>query len=78
MGIRPCSSLQSEKSPARSFRDGIDNVGRFLRGINAVFSAAIAIKRIDTELAIIAQFHNNQIAIQRRGASNGQHGPAPS
>jgi mono/diheme cytochrome c family protein len=44
----------------------IDNVGRFLRGINAVFSAAIAIKRIDTELAIIAQFHNNQIAIQRQ------------
>ncbi|HEX8112939.1 MAG TPA: hypothetical protein VF516_34645, partial [Kofleriaceae bacterium] len=42
----------------------IDNVGRFLRGINAAFSAAIAIKRCDAELAIIAQFHNTQIAIQ--------------
>jgi mono/diheme cytochrome c family protein len=44
----------------------IDNVGRFLRGINAVFSAAIAIRRIETELAIIAQFHSNQIALQRQ------------
>jgi mono/diheme cytochrome c family protein len=42
----------------------IDNVGRFLRGINAAFSAAIAIRRIDTELAIIAQFHNTQLPIQ--------------
>jgi hypothetical protein len=42
----------------------IDNVGRFLRGVNAAFNAAIAIKRIDAELAIIPQFHNTQIAIQ--------------
>jgi hypothetical protein len=44
----------------------IDDVGRFLRGLNAVFSAAIAIKRIDAELAVIAQFHNTQLAIQRQ------------
>jgi len=43
----------------------IDNVGRFLRGVNAAFSAAIAIKRLDAELAIIASFHNTQLAIQR-------------
>jgi cytochrome c peroxidase len=43
----------------------IDNIGRFLRGVNAAFSAAIALKRIDAELAIIGQFHNNQLAIQR-------------
>ena len=42
----------------------IDQVGRFLRGLNAAFSAAIAIKRIDAELAIIAQFHSTQLAIQ--------------
>lgn len=43
----------------------IDNVGRFLRGINAVFSVAIAIKRIDAELAVVARFHNTRLRIQR-------------
>jgi hypothetical protein len=43
----------------------IDNVGRFLRGLNAAFSAAIAIARLDAELKIIARFHNTQLAIQR-------------
>lgn len=43
----------------------IDNVGRFLRGVNATFSAAIALKRIDAELAVVAQFHNTQLVIQR-------------
>jgi len=42
----------------------IDNVGRFLRGINAAFSAAIAIARCNAELKVIASFHNTQIAIQ--------------
>ena len=44
----------------------IDDVGRFLRGLNAAFSAAIAIKRIDAELKVVAQFHNTQLAIQRQ------------
>jgi hypothetical protein len=44
---------------------GIDNVGRFLRGINAAFNAAIAIKRIDAELAVVARFHNTELRIQR-------------
>lgn len=44
----------------------IDNVGRFLRGLNAAFNAAIAIKRIDGELAVVGQFHNTQLPIQRR------------
>ena len=44
---------------------GINNVGRFLRGINAVFNAAIAIKRIDAELAVVDKFHNTQLRIQR-------------
>jgi hypothetical protein len=42
----------------------IDNVGRFLRGINAAFSAAIAIARCSAELKVIASFHNTQIGIQ--------------
>jgi hypothetical protein len=44
---------------------GIDNVGRFLRGINAAFNAAMAIKRIDAELAVVARFHNTELRIQR-------------
>jgi hypothetical protein len=44
----------------------IDDVGRFLRGVNAAFNAAIAIKRIDAELAVVAQFHNTQLTLQRR------------
>lgn len=43
----------------------IDNMGRFLRGLNAAFNAAIALKRIDAELAIVGQFHDTQLAIQR-------------
>jgi hypothetical protein len=42
----------------------IENIGRFLRGLNAAFSAAIALVRIDAELAIVGQFHNTQLAIQ--------------
>jgi len=44
----------------------IDDVGRFLRGLNAAFNAAIAIKRIDAELAVVAQFHNTRLGIQRQ------------
>ncbi len=43
----------------------IDNIGRFLRGLNASFNAALTVKRLDAELAIVAQFHNNELAIQR-------------
>jgi hypothetical protein len=43
----------------------IDDVGRFLRGLNAAFNAAIAIKRIDAELAVVAKFHNTQLVLQR-------------
>jgi hypothetical protein len=43
----------------------IDDMGRFLRGLNATFNAAIAVKRLDAELAIIASSHNNALAIQR-------------
>ncbi|HEX3481284.1 MAG TPA: hypothetical protein VHT91_40000 [Kofleriaceae bacterium] len=35
-------------------------------GVNAAFNAAIAVKRIDAELAVVAQFHNTQLTLQRR------------
>jgi hypothetical protein len=44
----------------------IDDIGRFLRGVNAAFNAAIAVKRITAELAVVAQFHDTQLTIQRR------------
>jgi mono/diheme cytochrome c family protein len=44
----------------------IDDVGRFLRGVNAAFNAAIAVKRITAELAVVAQFHDTQLTLQRR------------
>ena len=43
----------------------IDNIGRFLRGLNATFNAALTVKRLDAELAIVARFHNGELAIQR-------------
>jgi mono/diheme cytochrome c family protein len=43
----------------------IDDIGRFLRGTNAVFNAAQALKRLDAELAIVSRFHNSELAIQR-------------
>jgi hypothetical protein len=36
----------------------IDDMGRFLRGLNVTFNAAIAVKRLDAELAIIAEVPN--------------------
>jgi hypothetical protein len=44
----------------------INDVGRFLRGLNAAFNAAIAIRRIDAELKIDAQFPDTQLTLQRR------------
>jgi hypothetical protein len=43
----------------------IDNIGRFLRGLNASFNAALAIKRLDAVTAIATQFRNSRLDIQR-------------
>jgi cytochrome c peroxidase len=43
----------------------IDDIGRFLRALNAVFNAAMAIKRLDATLAVINRFHNTELATQR-------------
>ncbi|HEX7836463.1 MAG TPA: hypothetical protein VF469_03320 [Kofleriaceae bacterium] len=43
----------------------INNIGRFLRGLNATFNAALAIKRLDAVSAVAAQFHNSRLDIQR-------------
>jgi hypothetical protein len=43
----------------------IDDMGRFLRGLNATFNAAIAVKRLDAAIAIAAYFHDDALGIQR-------------
>ncbi|HEU4733452.1 MAG TPA: hypothetical protein VFT22_36415 [Kofleriaceae bacterium] len=43
----------------------IDNIGRFLRGLNATFNAAIAVKRLDAASALVVRFHDTQLATQR-------------
>jgi len=43
----------------------IDNIGRFLRGVNATFNIAIAVRRLDGESRIIARFLNTKLVQQR-------------
>jgi mono/diheme cytochrome c family protein len=43
----------------------IDNIGRFLRGVNATFNAALAIKRLDAATALALRFRNAQLPMQR-------------
>jgi hypothetical protein len=43
----------------------IDDIGRFLRGVNATFNAALAIKRLDAATALVTRFHNAHLDTQR-------------
>lgn len=43
----------------------IDNLGRFLRAVNAKFNAQLALKRLDAARAIVNQFGNDHLATQR-------------
>jgi len=43
----------------------IDNIGRFLRGLNATFNAALAIKRPDAATALVPRFHDDHLDSQR-------------
>jgi hypothetical protein len=43
----------------------IDDIGRFLRGINAAFNAALAVKRLDAAAALVRRFANTSLDIQR-------------
>jgi mono/diheme cytochrome c family protein len=44
----------------------IDDVGRFLRVVNAAFNAQLALKRIDAGLELVNHFQNRHRLIQRR------------
>jgi mono/diheme cytochrome c family protein len=43
----------------------IDDIGRFLRGVNAAFNAQLALKRLDAARALVLAFRNNHLDIQR-------------
>lgn len=43
----------------------IDNIGRFLRAINAGFNAQLALKRLDAARAIVKRFGNEHLETQR-------------
>jgi mono/diheme cytochrome c family protein len=43
----------------------IDDIGRFLRGLNASFNAALAVKRLDASAAMVVRYGNASLAIQR-------------
>jgi len=46
--------------------EDIDNIGRFLRGINAVFNIQIAIKRVEGTRALINRFGTDHMDVQNR------------
>lgn len=52
-------------APIALTADDIDNIGRFLRGLNATFNAALAIKRLDAATALVTRFHNAHLDTQR-------------
>jgi len=43
----------------------IDDIGRFLRGVNAVFNAAQALKRLDAATKLVNRFGSTQLSVQR-------------
>ena len=59
------NSPSGQVAPIDMTADQIDDVGRFLRGVNATFNAAMAIKRLEAGSKLVARFHNTRLAIQR-------------
>lgn len=52
-------------APISLTADQIDDIGRFLRGVNAAFNAALAIKRLDASAALVARFPGVRVDLQR-------------
>ena len=59
------NSPSGRVAPIDLTADEIDNIGRFLRGLNATFNAAQAIKRLDAATALVTRFHNTRLDTQR-------------
>jgi mono/diheme cytochrome c family protein len=59
------NSPSGRVAPIDLTADDIDNIGRFLRGLNATFNAALAVKRLDAATALVTRFHNAHLDTQR-------------
>jgi cytochrome c peroxidase len=59
------SSPSAAFGPIDMTETEIDNIGRFLRGLNASFNASLAVKQLDAVSAISAQRLRNRLDIQR-------------
>jgi hypothetical protein len=52
-------------APIDLTKEQIDNIGRFLRGVNATFNVAMAVKRLNASAVLVTQLHNTRLALQR-------------
>jgi mono/diheme cytochrome c family protein len=59
------NSPSGKLAPISLTAEQIDDIGRFLRGVNATFNAALAVKRLDAATALVARFRNASLDIQR-------------
>jgi cytochrome c peroxidase len=59
------SSLSGRAVPINLDATQIEDIGRFLRGINASFNVQMALKRVNAAATILRRFGNAELAIQR-------------
>jgi hypothetical protein len=59
------NSPSGQVGPINITATEIDDIGRFLRGVNATFNVAMAVKRLDAATALVNRFGNSQITVQR-------------
>jgi hypothetical protein len=59
------NSPSGQVGPINLTATEIDDIGRFLRGVNATFNAAQAITRLDAAAKLVLRFQNTQLTTQR-------------
>jgi hypothetical protein len=59
------NSPSGKVAPIDMTADQINNIGRFLRAVNASFNAAQAMKRLEAATKLMTKFHNAQLSTQR-------------
>jgi len=59
-------AAQPPGAPINLAATEIDDIGRFLRGINAAFNAAMARSRLDAEILLVNRFSNQHLALQQQ------------
>jgi hypothetical protein len=59
------ASPLGQQLPIDLTAEQIDDIGRFLRGVNAAFNAQLAQKRLDAARALVRTFGNRHVEVQR-------------